>query len=70
MQHVPIDQLLMYQTMIVQELGLYLSNGKYQPRSRDFVLLSDLENRAQDTVTLCRYLEVEFWKRSRRGNDK
>lgn len=63
MQHVPLVQLLMYQTLIVQELGLYLSDGKYIPRSRDFVLLSDLRLRTQDTGTLSRYLEVEFLKR-------
>jgi hypothetical protein len=65
MRHIPLDQLLMYQTMIVQELGLYLSDGRYSPRPRDFVLLSDIQHRAQDTHTVCRYLEVEFWKRKR-----
>ncbi len=65
MQHIPLDQLLMYQALIVQELGLYLSDGKYMPRPRDFVLLSDIEHRTQDTHTICRYLEVEFWKRKR-----
>ncbi len=65
MQHIPLDQLLMYQTMIVQELGLYISDGQYTPKTRDFVLLSDITHRAQDTHSVCRYLEVEFWKRKR-----
>lgn len=66
MQHIPLDQLLMYQTLVVQELGLYLSDGRYMPRPRDFVLLSDIQFRSLDIHTICRYLEVEFWQRSRR----
>jgi len=67
MNHVPLDQLLMHQTSIVQELGLYLSDSRYIPNSRDLVLLGDLQHRTQDTVALCRHLEVEFWKRNRKG---
>lgn len=66
MHLLPLDHLLTHQTLIVQELGLYLSQSLYAPTSRDFVLLCDLQARATDTVAVCRHLEVEFWKRSRK----
>lgn len=65
MNHVPLDQLLMHQTFIVQELGLYLNDEKHLPKPREYVLLSDIRARAEDTRTLCRYLEIEFWNRMR-----
>ncbi len=65
MSRIPLDQLLVYQTLIVQELGIYLNDDKHLPKPREYVLLSDIRSRAEDTRILCRYLEIEFWNRMR-----
>jgi hypothetical protein len=63
MKHVAFSRLLRQQTAIVQELGLYLSDGQYAPHARDFVLLEDISARAGDVQTLCHHLSNDFWRR-------
>jgi hypothetical protein len=63
MNLVPLFILFNNQTAIVQSLGLYFSHEEYRAHSRDYQLLRDLQTRAQDVATICKYLEEEFRQR-------
>lgn len=55
--------LLQQQTAIVQELGIYFNQPRYQPMPRDITRLQDITRRAQDVVALCHALEDVFRQR-------
>ena len=60
-----LNKLLQSQTLIVQQLGLYLHNAAYTPSAKEVALLEDIAYRADDTKSLCRYLEYDFFRRMR-----
>ena len=63
MKQKSLFDLLTTQTSVVQELGVYLSDEKFIPKPRELLMLDDIRSRAEDVRTLCRYLEIDFWKR-------
>jgi hypothetical protein len=65
MSMMPLDEILLLQTRVVQEMGLYLNKKSYAPGARDFRLLNDIGERSKDATVLTRHLEIEFWIRAR-----
>lgn len=66
MSLMPFSTLLHHQTAIVQELGVYFNSPRYRPMPKDYQWLRDMSTRAEDVMTLCRYLEQDFREREKK----
>jgi len=67
MDHLPFKKLLMYQTLIVSEFGMYLDDEDYLPIAHDFFALQKLHHRLRDARMLCAHLEIELRERYTKG---
>jgi len=63
MEHLSLNRLLMHQTLIVHELGLYLNDKEYIPHPREMLLLDGVRSRCDETRQQCDDLRHEFRKR-------
>ena len=63
MEHLSFNRLLMHQTLIVHEIGLYQKDTLYLPKPRELLLLDGVRSRAQETQDACLKLKDEFWNR-------
>lgn len=62
-----LEQILLHQTFVVQQLGLYLARPEYVPTAKELNLLEDIAERASDAVEVCRFLEKDFFRRMRQA---
>ena len=63
MEHLSFNRLLMYQTLIIHELGGYMNDKLYLPKPRELLLLDGVRSRSEETQQTCLRLKEEFWKR-------
>ena len=63
MEHLSFNRLLMHQTLIVHELGLYMTDKSYLPQPREFLLLDGVRSRSEETHKACMHLKKELMLR-------